>query len=109
MIFKIRLSDQADIDLRNIYKYIAYELQSPENATEQIRRLEESMIGLEQMPDRFRRYENEPWLSRGLRIRPVDNYSVLYIVDDVESTVVIIRVMYAGRDIDTQLNIYTRQ
>lgn len=40
MIFEVEISDQADIDLRNIYEYIAFELQSPENAGGQLDRLE---------------------------------------------------------------------
>ncbi len=32
MIFEIEISDQAEIDLRSIYEYISFELQSPENA-----------------------------------------------------------------------------
>lgn len=34
---------------------------------------------------------------------PVDNYLVFYIPDKSEGTVMIICVMYAGRDIDNQL------
>ncbi len=79
MIFEIAISDQADIDLRNIYEYILFELQSPENAAGQLDQLEESIMGLDQMPERFREYENEPWHSLDLRIMPVDNYCVLYI------------------------------
>ena len=109
MIFEIEISDQADADLRNIYEYIAFELQSPENAAGQIDRLEESIMGLDRMPERFREYENEPWHSRGLRIMPVDNYCVLYIPDAENAVVTIIRVMYGGRDIDTQLRKYTKQ
>lgn len=67
MIYEIEISVQADSDLRNIYEYIAFELQSPENAVGQLDRLEESILGLNQMPERFREYENEPWHSRGLR------------------------------------------
>jgi len=52
----------------------AFELQSPENASGQLNRLEESIMGLNQMPERFREYENEPWHSRGLRIMPVDKF-----------------------------------
>lgn len=37
-------------------------------------------MGLEQMPERFREYEKEPWHSRGIHIMPVDNYCVLYIL-----------------------------
>lgn len=109
MIFEIEISDQADADLRSIYEYIAFELQSPENAEGQLDRLEESIMGLEQMPERFREYENEPWHSRGLRIMPVDNYCVFYIPDEENAVVTVIRVMYGGRDIETQLQKYTRQ
>lgn len=109
MIFEIEISDQADADLRSIYEYIAFELQSPENAEGQLDRLEESIMGLEQMPERFREYENEPWHSRGLRIMSVDNYCVFYIPDEENAVVTVIRVMYGGRDIETQLQKYTRQ
>lgn len=34
---------------------------------------------------------------------PVDNYLVFYISDKDKATVTIIRVMYAGRDVDNQL------
>ena len=35
MKFAIKITAQADNDIRNIYEYIAYELQSPENASGQ--------------------------------------------------------------------------
>ena len=35
-------------------------------------------------------------------------YFVLYIPDDDTQVVTIIRVMYGGRDVDTQLNIFTK-
>jgi toxin ParE1/3/4 len=108
MIFEIEISAQADNDLRNIYEYIAYELQSPGNAKGQLDRLEDSILGLDQMPERFRAYEHEPWHSRGLRIMPVDNYCVLYIPNIEKAVVTIIRVMYGGRDIEAQLKKYTK-
>lgn len=58
MIFEIEISEQADDDLRNLYEYIAYELQSPENASGQLGRLEENIMSLEQMPKRFHRFRN---------------------------------------------------
>lgn len=49
----------------------------------------------------------EPWCSRGLRVMPVDNYLVFYIPNKDAGIVTVIRVMYAGRDVDRQLNDYT--
>ena len=99
MIYEVELSEQADSDLRGIFEYIAFELQSPENASGH----------LDMMPERYRKYEKEPWKSRGLRVLPVDNYVVLYIPDSDKKVVTILRVMYAGRDIDNQLNLHTKQ
>lgn len=108
MIYEVEISAQADVDLRSIYEYIAYELQSPENAIGQLDRLEEDIMKLGQMPERFRQYEKEPWHSRGLRIMPVANYCVLYIPDAEKAVVTIIRVMYGGRDIKAQIQKYTK-
>lgn len=105
MIYEVELSEQADSDLRGIFEYISFELQSPENASGQLDRLEEQILSLDTMPERYRKYEKEPWKSRGLRVLPVDNYVVLYIPDSDKKVVTILRVMYAGRDIDNQLNL----
>lgn len=108
MIYTIKITDQADNDIRNIYEYIAYELQSPENASGQLDRIERCIMSLDDMPERYRFYDREPWKSRGLHIVPVDNYCVLYIVDNDDRTVSIMRVMYGGCDIDVQLDKYTK-
>ena len=42
MIYEIKITDQADNDIRNIYEYIAYELQSPENANGQLGRFKKA-------------------------------------------------------------------
>ena len=109
MIYKVEVSEQADSDLRGIFKCIAFELQSPENASGQLDCLEEQILSLDMMPERYGKYEKEPWKSRGLRVLPVDNYAVLYIPDSNKKVVTILRVMYAGRDIDNQLNLHTKK
>ena len=109
MIYEVEVSEQADNDLRGIFEYIAFELQSPGNASGHLDRLEEQILSLDTMPERYRKYEKEPWKSRGLHVLPVDNYVVLYISDSNKKVVTILRVMYAGRDIDNQLNLHTKQ
>ena len=108
MIYEVEVSEQADSDLRGIFEYIAFELQSPKNACGQLDRLEKQILSLNTMPERYRRYEKEPWKSLGLRVLPVDNYVVLYIPDCDKKVVTILRVMYARRDMDHQLNLYTK-
>lgn len=108
MIYDIQISEQAEADIRSIFEYIAFELQSIQNAVGQLERLEKSIYSLDRMPGRHRAYEKEPWRSRGLRVMPVDNYVVFYIPDHTEKVVNIVRVMYGGRDIDAQLTRFTK-
>lgn len=108
MIYTIKVTNQADHDIRNIYEYIVYELQSPKNARSQLDRIEKCIMSLDYMPERYRFYDKEPWKSRGLHIIPVDNYCILYIVDNDDRIVSIVRVMYGSRDINTQLDKYTK-
>jgi plasmid stabilization system protein ParE len=107
MIYQVSITEQAEADLRGIYEYIAFEKLSPENAAGQIDRLEKHIMELESFPKRYREYDKEPWYSRGLRIMPVDNYVVFYIPITETGIVSVVRVMYAGRDIDNQLNNFT--
>ena len=108
MIYEVTTTEQAESDLRGVFEYIAFELLSPENAKGQLERLEEHIMGLEILPEKFRAYEKEPWKNRGLRVMPVDNYLVFYIPDDETETVTVIRVLYNGRDVDNQLVNHTK-
>ena len=59
-------------------QYERKDMQTPENVSGQLDRLEACIMDLDHMPKRYRQYELEPWKSRGLRVAPVDNYLVLY-------------------------------
>lgn len=109
MNFQVNISRQAEDDLRSVFEHIAYELQSVQNAVGQLERLEKAIFSLEQLPQRYRIYEKEPWCSRGLRVMPVDHYLVFYIPYPDTMNVEIIRVMYGGRDVDTQLSKITKE
>lgn len=104
MSYFVRISDQAEKDLRSIFEYIAFELQSVQNAVGQLDRLETAIASLSEMPERWIRYDKEPWFSRGLRRMVVDNYLVFYIPDKDDRTVTIIRVMYGRMDVDRVLS-----
>ena len=103
MSYEVTLTPEAKRDLREIYRYIAVDLQSEQNANGQLDRLEERILKLNEMPERFRVYDKEPWRSRNLRIMTVDHYLVFYIPDHQQQTVTVIRIMYGGRNIDVQL------
>ena len=90
--------------MRSIYEYIAFDLAEPLIVSAQSKRIMNAVRSLEEMPMRYRLYDHEPWRGRGLRIVPVNNYLVFYMVDEEAETVKIIRIMYGGRDIKKQLD-----
>ncbi len=104
MIYRVTLTAQAQTDLREIFRYIAFELRSFQNASRQLDRLEKAIASLERMPERFHLYDKAKWRERNLRMMSVDHYSVFYIPDPRNETVTVLRVMYGGRDIDRQLD-----
>ena len=106
MTYRVELSAEGNDDLRKIYEYIAFGLGISDSAKAQIRRLEERIYALETMPERHRRYEKEPWRTRGLRLMPVDNYVVFYIPNDERRVVNVVRIIYGGQNIAAQLEQY---
>ena len=56
MIYDIVISDQAEIDLRGIFEYIAFELQAPENASGQLDRLEACIMDMKKQGNQFLNY-----------------------------------------------------
>ncbi len=103
MRYTVDIAKEAEVDLREIYEYIAYILQSPQNAVAQLFRLEKCIYSLETMPERYHRYEKEPWHSRGWRLMSVDHYCVFYMITHERKTVNITRVLYGGRDLEATL------
>ena len=103
MTFRVEVTESAKRDLQEIYDYIAYSLKSPINADSLMNKLESEITSLETMPARYKRYETEPWHSRGMRLMSVGNFIVFYIPDEEKQIVFIKRVMYGGRDIDSEM------
>ena len=77
MIYDIVISDQAEIDLRGILEYIAFELQAPENASGQLDRLEACIMDLDHMPNFILFYIFRMMIHKWLRL------SVLCTVDEM--------------------------
>ena len=99
----IVLTETAQADLSAIFRYIAADLQSVQNANAQLSRIEKAITSLDQMPERYRVYDSKNWRERNMRVMPVDNYLVFYVPTHDDLTVTIMRILYGGRDIDRQL------
>lgn len=97
--YNVIYSSEALEDLKDIYAYIAYELQVPDTAKNQVNRIRKEVRSLDFMPLRYTIVDWEPWKGLGMHKVSIDNFVVFYTVDDDSMTVAIIRIVYGGRDI----------
>ena len=104
MKWEVLYSAQAKADLQCIYEYIAFSLSEPETAAGQVRAIMNAVRSLDEMPMRYRQYEDEPWFSQGVRMLPVGRYVIFYLPQEDSRTVSITRIMYGGRDLAKQLS-----
>ena len=66
MSYAIQMTEKAKNDLNDIFSYIAFQipqLNSLQNAEQQILRLEKGIYSLDELPSRFPLYAEEPWHS----------------------------------------------
>jgi len=104
MMYDVDITIRARLDMRMIYEYIADTLMESGIAERQYTRIEKAVYSLDHMPERFRQYQKEPWRSRNLRVMPVDNYIVLYTVDNKKRDVTVMRIMYGRRNIEKEMD-----
>lgn len=100
--YKIKYSKDSLDDLRLIYTYILYELSSPQNASDQIRRISEEINSLNVLPSRCQIVKWEPWHSLKMHQLLVDNFIIYYLFENSE--IMIVRIFYAKRNIKQIIN-----
>ena len=95
--YALEITDNALFDMEQIYFYIAHDLKAPENAKGQYNRIANQILMLETMPFRYPIMSGGELERREIRLMPVDNYSVLYLVR--EEDVVVTDVIYSAANI----------
>lgn len=99
--YDVKITDNALMDMEQIYDHIANVLLSPQNALRQYDRIANAILKLDQMPERFRIMDPGSDYFRELRRMPIDNYSVFYVIKD--HTVIVTNVLYSASDIEERL------
>lgn len=74
----------------------------PAVATRQTRRIMDANAKLDQLPLRFQVYDKATWSSKGILVIPVDDYLAFYLPVEMSTRVVVLRIIYGRREIDTQ-------
>ena len=96
----VHMTKQAEVDLRDLYEYVAFDLLEPGIAKSLVQRIKKRIDKLDTLPLSFAPYQKEPWKSRGLRRINSGKYAIFFIPYEEEKTVTVIRIMYGGRNIN---------
>ncbi|MCR5613778.1 type II toxin-antitoxin system RelE/ParE family toxin [Treponema sp.] len=106
MDFTVKITEQAEDDLADIYSYILTELKSSINADAVLGMLYTEINNLSFMADGYHLYPKEPWQSLGIHYFSIKNYSIFYIIKEVDGKFEarVTRVTNGRRDTDSLLN-----
>jgi toxin ParE1/3/4 len=100
--YDVQIIDEAEDDLRNIYKYFAFTRREPRLARKIYRQIMDKLNSLEEMPFRYPVYQEEPWKSREVRQVFAGSYCGFYFV--TENIVKVFRILYGSMDLDATLS-----
>ena len=100
MSFKITLSENAVDDMAKIRSYITYNLQNPDAALEQLERIFFAVEALKEFP-KIHRVRKKDKKGNEIRVYPVDNYVIIYSINEVERIVNVSHVLYGRRNMDS--------
>jgi toxin ParE1/3/4 len=99
MEYRVKLSEQAAVDLDKIMGYISDELYNPQAAERFYHLVHEKLGLLSENPHMYPLHHYEKLRGKGIRFAVIGNYLLLYIADDIHAVVNIARILYSKRDI----------
>ena len=93
--YEVRLLSRALRDLDGIYAYIAQNLREPGSASDLLDEIEKQILSLEYLPLRYPERRIGVYAGKGYRQRLVQNYNIIYRVDEAKKIVLIVTVRYS--------------
>lgn len=97
--YKVKINPRAIRDLDSIYEYIAKEKSAPENAKGQVDRIKKAILNFDIFPQSHQERNEGRYAGKGYRQLLIDNYIVLFRVDEGTKTVYVVTIQYQGRNL----------
>ncbi len=95
--YDVQLYPKALKDIDEIYAYIALEKLAPENAKGQTDRIWNAIFSLNQYPEAHQDRLLGKYTGKGYKQLLVDNYVIIYKIDELNMVVYIVTVQYQGQ------------
>ena len=102
--YVVKITSQAEAQMQEIIHYITYGLKAPDAALHLLNVLEDSFTSLAHFPQRVALIDEEPWRTNGIHRLPVKNFLVYFLIDEDNTKVQIIAVIYEKRNQLRQLS-----
>ncbi len=83
----------------SIYEYIAKEKLAPENARGQVDRIKNAVLNLDIFPQSHQEGSEGRYAGKGYGQLLVDNYIVIFRIDELHKTVYVVTIQYQGRNL----------
>ena len=93
------INPRAIRELDNIYEYIASEKLAPENAKGQVDRIKKAMLSLDTFPQSHQERSEGRYAGKSYRQLLIDNYIVIFRIDETYKTVYVVTIQYQGRNL----------
>ncbi len=97
--YKVMINPRAIRELDNIYKYIANEKLAPENAKGQVDRIKKAVLSLDTFPQSHQERNEGRYAGKSYRQLLIDNYIVIFRIDEPHKTVYVVTIQYQGRNL----------
>jgi len=97
-VYDVKITPLALEDLDGIYSYICDEQKEPQIAEKFIQTIEEKILSLSSMPEKYTLCDQEMLRKKGYRKLIIKSYVAFYLVDERHQKVIIARVLYSARD-----------
>ncbi|MBO5348252.1 MAG: type II toxin-antitoxin system RelE/ParE family toxin [Clostridia bacterium] len=98
MKYEVILTESAKEELEDIFYYILKKLKAKKAAENFINKIERKILILEDIPNSYCIIDQCKLRKPKYRKLPINNYIVIYRVDEANKKVYIIRIVYKGRN-----------
>ena len=97
--YKVKVNPRAIRELDHIYEYIANEKLAPENGKGQVARIKKAVLSLDIFPQSHQERNEGRYAGKGYRQLLIDNYIVIFRIDEHDKKVYVVTIQYQGRNL----------
>ncbi len=97
-IYEIEFTEDCRDEIREIYKYISENLVAKQAARDLMRKMKNIIMDLAESPKLYMKIEKKDRRKREFRRIVIDNYIILYTIDEDKKTVYISHMYYGRRN-----------